>query len=61
LLAYATFFLGRKQAQKSVRELKNTAYRLMLLSRRALAITDTELKLIAALANIGLSSNPNTG
>jgi hypothetical protein len=26
-----------------------------------LAITDTELKLIAALAIIGLSSKPNTG
>src|SRR3984957_11613278 len=29
--------------------------------RNALAITETELKLIAAAAIIGLSSNPNTG
>lgn len=31
------------------------------LSRRALAMTDTELKVIAALAMIGLSNNPNAG
>ena len=31
------------------------------LSRSALAITDTELKVIAALAIIGLSSRPSTG
>jgi hypothetical protein len=30
-------------------------------SRSALAITDTELKVIAALAIMGLSSSPNTG
>jgi hypothetical protein len=32
-----------------------------LRSRNALLITETELKLIAALARIGLSSSPNTG
>src|ERR1022692_1687492 len=31
------------------------------LSRRALVITDTELKLIAAAAKIGLSSKPKNG
>jgi len=30
-------------------------------NRSALAITETELKLIAALANIGLNNHPNTG
>ncbi len=35
--------------------------RLTFLSRSALVITDTELKLIAALAIIGLSSKPNAG
>lgn len=30
-------------------------------SRRALPITDTELRLIAAAANIGLSSKPKNG
>ena len=30
-------------------------------SRSALAMTDTELNVIAALAMIGLSSKPNTG
>ena len=30
-------------------------------SRKALAITETELKLIAALAIIGLSNKPKTG
>ena len=32
-----------------------------LRSRRALAITETELKLIAALASMGLSSQPKKG
>ena len=32
-----------------------------LRNRRALTMTDTELNVIAALAIIGLSSNPNTG
>lgn len=31
------------------------------LNRNAFAITDTELKLIAALAIIGLNNHPNTG
>src|SRR6185369_7426981 len=33
----------------------------VVLSRRAFAITDTELKLIAAAAIIGLSNTPKTG
>src|SRR5271168_2135655 len=41
--------------------LDSLSYRLILISLRALVITDTELKLIAALAIIGLSSRPNTG
>jgi len=32
-----------------------------LLRRKAFAITDTELKLMAAAAIIGLSNNPNIG
>ena len=36
-------------------------YRASRRSRRALAMTDTELKVIAALAMIGLKSSPNTG
>ena len=40
---------------------KRVSYRRALRSRNALAITDTELKLIAAPAIIGLSSNPNKG
>lgn len=36
-------------------------YSSTLRSRSALAMTDTELKLIAALAIIGLSRSPNTG
>ena len=32
-----------------------------LRSRRALAITDTELKVMAAAASIGLSNSPKTG
>jgi hypothetical protein len=36
-------------------------YRATLRSRRAFAITDTELKVMAALAIIGLKSSPNTG
>jgi hypothetical protein len=38
-----------------------TPQRRILLNRRALIITETELKLIAALAIIGLSSRPNMG
>ena len=37
------------------------SYSSTLRSRNALPITDTELKLMAALAIIGLSSSPNTG
>jgi len=33
----------------------------MLRSRKALPMTDTELMLIAAAANIGLSSKPKNG
>src|SRR5690242_2921133 len=40
---------------------KSAAYKLTFRSRNALAITETELKLIAALAIIGLSNQPNTG
>ena len=36
-------------------------YSCTLRSRSALAMTDTELKVIAALANIGLRSRPKTG
>jgi len=39
----------------------HTVYNFNLRSRKALPITDTELKLMAALAIIGLSSNPNAG
>jgi hypothetical protein len=37
------------------------SYNITLLSLSALVITDTELRLIAALAIIGLSSKPNAG
>ena len=36
-------------------------YRSIFRNRSALAMTDTELKVIAALAIIGLNSNPNAG
>jgi hypothetical protein len=36
-------------------------YKVSLRSRRALAMTETELKVIAALAIMGLKSSPNTG
>jgi hypothetical protein len=36
-------------------------YNRTLLNRRAFAITDTELKLIAAAATIGLNSHPSSG
>jgi hypothetical protein len=36
-------------------------YNLMVRRRSALVITETELNVIAALANIGLSSNPKNG
>ena len=36
-------------------------YRSVLRRRRALAITDTELRLIAALASMGLRSQPKNG
>lgn len=36
-------------------------YRPTLRKRKALAITETELKLIAALASMGLSSQPRNG
>ena len=36
-------------------------YRETLRSRKALAMTETELKLIAALASMGLSSQPKMG
>ena len=35
--------------------------KLIFLNRSALLITETELNVIAALASIGLSNNPNTG
>lgn len=40
---------------------REQAYRLSLRRRRAFAITETELRLIAALASIGLKSHPNSG
>jgi hypothetical protein len=40
---------------------KQLSYRGALRSRNALAITETELKLIAAPAIIGLSSSPKNG
>jgi hypothetical protein len=36
-------------------------YSAALRNRSAFAITETELKLIAALANMGLNNHPNTG
>src|SRR4029453_10455941 len=36
-------------------------YRRMRRNRKAFAITDTQLRLIAALASIGESSRPNSG
>ena len=39
----------------------NLTHNCTVRSRKALPITDTELKLMAALAIIGLNSNPNTG
>lgn len=39
----------------------NLTHNCTVRSRKALPITDTELKLMAALAIIGLRSNPNTG
>ncbi len=39
----------------------NEIYKLTLRSLSALAITETELKLIAALASMGLSSHPSKG
>jgi len=36
-------------------------YSASLRSRSALAMTETELKVIAALAMLGLKSRPNTG
>ncbi|GEM_PF-3184130 len=41
--------------------LKTASHSFIRFSRIALAITDTELKLIAAAAMIGESSRPNTG
>ncbi len=39
----------------------STSYSEALRSRNALEITETELKLMAALAIMGLSSKPKTG
>jgi len=41
--------------------LRAASYNLTFRKRSAFVITDTELKLIAAAARIGLSSSPNTG
>ena len=41
--------------------LRPETYSLIFRSRSEFVITDTELKLIAAAARIGLSSSPNTG
>ena len=51
----------RKVVAKRIRDWIARAQSRDLRSRRALAMTETELKLIAALASIGLSSQPNTG
>lgn len=39
----------------------NEIYNFIFLKRSEFAITDTELKLIAAAARIGLSNNPKNG
>lgn len=41
--------------------LKNSSYNQMRRKRSALVMTETELKLIAALAIMGLSSHPKMG
>ena len=41
--------------------LRAASYNLTFRKRSEFVITDTELKLIAAAARIGLSSSPNTG
>ena len=53
------------QKRKTLRELlgvhERRGYRLSLRKRSALAMTDTELKLIATPAMTGLSNNPKNG
>jgi hypothetical protein len=46
---------------RRIRENPWLSYNLRLLNRKALAMTETELNVIAALAIIGLSNNPVTG
>jgi hypothetical protein len=41
--------------------MESNNYNSTRLNRNEFAITDTELKLIAAAAKIGLSNNPNNG
>jgi hypothetical protein len=55
-LPFATFAPSRGQLASSVSH-PNLARR----NRNAFAITDTELKLIAAAASMGLSNRPNAG
>jgi hypothetical protein len=50
----------RKPSWKPSR-LESNNYNSTPLNRNEFAITDTELKLIAAAAKIGLSNNPNNG
>ena len=51
----------REAAKPHVSTSIHTLYSSTLRSRSALPITDTELKVMAALAIIGLSSTPNHG
>ena len=48
-------------AQVPAHEFSIARHNAARLNRRALPITDTELKVMAALAMIGLSSSPKTG
>ena len=54
------FHVGRP-GEASVAPPPGRTYNFTFRNRNEFAITETELKLIAAAARIGLSSNPNTG
>lgn len=51
--------LGKRRRAQCARS--TSTHRAARRSRKALTMTDTELRLIAALASIGLSSTPKTG
>ena len=53
--------LASETRDARVRTSMRPTYKVVLRNRRALAMTETELKLIAALASIGLSSHPKMG